>query len=192
MNRKVLINKVIAVSLLLALNATYSMVVLANNGKAVGEIIIPGIYSTGEAPVVLVNGESVKSGRTIFSTSTISTPGESSVIVDLGKAGKIELLPKSSLALSFDDTTISAELTSGSVTVLNAAKSVSVKTLTGDLVNLNAGETATASSGTATKNAGKKGPGGLEWWGWALIIGGATAVIILATTGDGGVVSPTR
>jgi hypothetical protein len=162
-----------------ALIATYSMVALASDGKATGEIVVKG---SNEASIVTVNGESVKSGRTIFSSSTISTPEGASAIVNLGKAGRLEIAPNTTFVLSFDQTGINGDLASGSVTVLNAAKSVSVKTASGEVIELNSGDTATSASGTASTKAATSGNN--NWLVYALIFGGAVAGIVWATTQD--------
>ena len=178
MKSKSVIYKAFTTSLLVALIATCSMVTLAIDGKTSGEIVVTG-NSTAETAAVTVNGEPVKTGRTIFSSSTISTSEGSGAIINLGKAGRIELAPNTIFALSFDDASISGSLTAGSVTVLNASKSVSVKTLSGEAVQLNAGDTASANAGTATQTATTSGDN--NWWAFALIFGGAVAGIILAT-----------
>ena len=79
-------------------------------------------------------------------------PGDAGAIINLGKAGRIELAHNTTFAVSFDDSSINGSLSTGSITVLNAAHAVGVKTLSGD-VHLNAGETAAASSATASKAA---------------------------------------
>src|SRR5436190_4340996 len=199
MNSKSVIYKAFTTSLLVALIATCSMVTLAVDGKASGEIVVTG-NSAAETAAVTVNGEPVKSGRTIFSSSTISTSEGAGAIINLDKAGRIELAPNTTFALSFDNAAISGSLSAGKVTVLNAAHSVSVKTLSGEAVQLNAGDTATANATqtqtTATANTG----GDNNWWAYALIFGGAVTGIIFATTDHndnnfggnaGGGVSPT-
>ena len=218
MNSKLWIRKALTLCMMVALVATYSMVALANTGKAVGELIVTGNSSGADAPFVIVNGEAAKSGRTIFSSSTISTPDGAGAIVNLGKAGKIELAPKTNLTLSFDNASISGELSTGSLTVLNAAQSVNIKTSTGETFVLNSGETASA-EGVKTAAADHRDAngtcidddkdgkldcddeGGAAWWIWAAIFGGAIAGIVIAATSDnnrialgGGttVVSPTR
>jgi hypothetical protein len=178
MNSKSVIYKAFTTSLLVALIATCSMVTLAIDGKTSGEIVVTGT-SAAETAAVTVNGEPVKSGRTIFSSSTISTSEGAGAILNLGKAGRIELAPNTTFALSFDDAAISGNLSAGSVTVLNAAKSVSVRTLSGEAVQLNAGDTASASANTAQTTAATSGDN--NWWAFALIFGGAVAGIILAT-----------
>ncbi len=178
MNSKSLFHKALTMCLTFALIATYSMVALANDGKATGEITVTG---SGDTSTVSVNGEAVKSGRTIFSSSTISTQEGAKAIVNLGKAGRLEIAPNTTFTLSFDKTDISGDLASGSVTVLSAAKSVAVKTAAGETVVLNAGDTASASSGSSSKSASSSSP---NWAMFALIFGGAIAGIVLATSQD--------
>jgi len=129
-----------------------------------------------------VNGEVAKSGRSIFSSSTIATTDDAGAIINLGKAGKLELARNTTFTVSFDDSSINGSLSSGSITVLNAAHTVGVKTLAGD-VKLNAGETSSAIAQTAqTANTGASGR---AWGWWALIVGGAVAVIIIAAVDHG-------
>jgi hypothetical protein len=79
---------------------------------------------TGDLSVVgevSVNGTSAISGATVFSDSTITTGQNSSAVVSLGKLGRVELLPNSSLKLSFNDTGISGVLESGKVRVSSSS-----------------------------------------------------------------------
>ena len=196
MNSKLWIRNAVTMCLLVALVATYSMVALASDGKNAGELVITG---GSETSFVTVNGEVAKSGRTIFSSSTISTPEGAGAIVNLGKVGRIELSPDTTFALSFDDNSINGDLASGSITVLNAHQSVGVKNAAGEFVKLNVGETATADSGAASK-APTKSVHGHDWAWYALIFGGAAAVIIYTAAkrsdrnfgGTGTVISPVR
>lgn len=196
MNSKLWIRKSLTSCLMVAMIATYSMVALASGGKTAGEIVVTGDNSNG----VTVNGESVKSGRSVFSSSTISTPEGSGAIVNLGKVGRIELTPNTTFTLSFDDDAMSGNLAAGMVTVLSAAKSVGVTTLSGNVV-LNAGESATADSGTAAKKDDDDNDTGNAWIWYALIFGGAAAGIIIAAStanndvnlgGGATVISPSR
>jgi len=162
---------------MVAILATYSMVALASPAAAVGELTISA--SGSDIPNVTVNGEMAKSGRSIFSSSVVSTPENASAVINLGKAGSIELAPNSTFAVSFDSSSISGDLTSGTVTVLGASAPVNVKTVGGQMVKLNAGESASA--------AGKKDDpdddhAGAAWWLWAVVFGGAAAGILIATT----------
>jgi hypothetical protein len=62
---------------------------------------------------VTVNGQSAISGATVFSDSTIATGQNSSATVGLGKMGRVELLPNSSLKLTFSGNSISGNLDAG-------------------------------------------------------------------------------
>lgn len=179
MNSKVWIRKAMTMSLTVAILATYSMVALASDGRAAGEIVITGNTA---AAAVTVNGEPAKSGRTIFSSSTISTPEGAGAIINLGKAGSIELAPNTTFSVSFDSKSISGDLAAGSVSVLNAAEAVGVKTLAGQMVNLNAGETATA---TAAGSSPTPAPtNGHSIWPFILVLVGAAAIIIWTAAKD--------
>jgi hypothetical protein len=75
---------------------------------------------TGDLSVVgevSVNGTSAISGATVFSDSTVTTAKGSSAVVSLGKLGRVEVLPESSLKLSFTETGVSGMLESGRVRV---------------------------------------------------------------------------
>lgn len=195
MNSKIWIRKALSMCLVVATMATYSMVTLANSEKIAGELTI----SSKVASAVKVNGEVAQNGRSIFSSSTIATPENTSAVINLGKAGKVQLAPNTILTLSFNEKGISGDLAAGQITVLNASESVNVKTPNGTTVKLGAGETATA-NGQAQDDDDTTG-GGSSWLVWALVLGGAAAGIVIAATTNnnrislGGattVVSPTR
>ncbi len=188
-----LAQKALTSCVLVVLVTACSMINLASSNKPIGELVVTGSKST-DGSSVTVNGEPAKSGRTIFTSSTITTPEHSGAMINLGKAGKIQLSPGSTFIISVDGNAVSGDITAGSVTVLSGAQSVGVRTLTGDVVTLNVGETANAASGSSTKKA-QTGPGGLDWWIWAAIVGGAAAAIIIAVAvsdDDDDRVSPVR
>ncbi|MFN0140607.1 MAG: hypothetical protein ACKVQW_11050 [Pyrinomonadaceae bacterium] len=165
-----------------------SMVALANSVKPVGELVVNGKSDKA----VTVNGEPAASGRTIFAASTITTPEGMTAVLDLGKAGKIELAPNTTYNLNSDGS-LSGSLTAGTARVLNSASTVGIKTLTGETVNLNAGEMVTANSATAKKNAANASDE--DWWIWVIIFGAAATAILLFTLDgdeDGPQASPTR
>jgi hypothetical protein len=196
---KLRISQVLSVVSSIAVFITFSMISLAADGKVMGEISVTGKMVNGQLPVVTVNGEAVQSGRTIFSSSRISTSNESTATLNLGRIGTIKLSPNTELVVSFSEKGISGDLLSGEVSVLNApADTVSLKTPTGTLT-LNAGETASAvkSGGNSQQN----NPGAAGWWWVAILVGGAVAGVVIAANSDnnrvalgGGtsVVSPTR
>jgi hypothetical protein len=92
----------------------YSMVALA----------APQQGPTGDLSVVgevTVNGTSAISGATVFSDSTVTTAKGSSAVVSLGKLGRVEVLPESSLKLSFTETGVTAMLDAGRVRVSSSS-----------------------------------------------------------------------
>ncbi len=184
--------RVLTSSLLFVFIAFSSSVSLAVSSKPVGEILVSG-SSPIEGETVTVNGEPARTGRTIFASSSIVTPEGMAVTLNLGKAGKIQLDPGTEFLLNVDGDSVNGDLKKGSLSVLNSASPVGVRTLTGDTVNVNGGETVAA---TAASSARKKaGPGGVDWWIWGAIIAGATVAVILIATrddDDGTVTSPVR
>ena len=200
MNSKVWIRKALSMCLVVATVATYSMVALAGSERVAGELSVSGKIVNGETPFVKVNGEAAQSGRSIFSSSTIATPEDASATVNIGKVGKIELAPNTTLALSFDEKGINGDLLAGRVTVLNSSDTVNIKTLDGSVAKLNAGNSAVA-TGKVQDDDDSVNDGGSAVLIWAAILGGAAVGIIIAATTDnnriavGGsstVVSPTR
>ena len=181
MKSKVLVQQALTMSVMFALVVTFSMVTLANSGNAVGELTVIGTSSPGDSSFVTVNGEAAKSGRTVFSSSTISTPDDMQAIVSFGKVGRLQFAPGTTFTIAANGDSISGDLTKGSLTVLNASQVVAVRTLSGDVVNVNAGETASATSSSAAKKKGS-GPGGLELWQLLAIIGAGAAVAIYFAT----------
>jgi len=85
------------------------MIALATPGQkaASGELSASG--------QVTVNGQSAISGATVFSDSTVTTAKGSSAVVSLGKLGRVELMPDTSVKLSFSNSSVSAMLDSGRV-----------------------------------------------------------------------------
>lgn len=167
--------------------------VVSASGKIAGEILV-----ADRGAAVTVNGEVVKSGRSIFSGSTIDTPASAGAVLSLGTAGRIELAPGSSFTVSFDDSKISGLLSAGKVTVISSTEKVKVETADGKVSELSTGESSETSKqqdDTATSK------GGGNWWIWTLVFGGAVTGVVLASITDnnrtsvgGGttIVSPSR
>jgi hypothetical protein len=108
--------KPITLALAIAVLCIQSMVALAAQQGQTGP--------TGDLSVVgevTVNGTSAISGATVFSDSTITTSKGSSAVVSLGKLGRVELLPESSLKLSFTETGLTGMLNSGRVRVSSSS-----------------------------------------------------------------------
>ncbi len=199
MNSKLWIRKALSMCLCVAILATYSMVALAGPRKVAGELTVSGKDVSGEAPFVLVNGEAAKSGRSVFSASTVTTPEGVSALINLGKLGKVELAPSTVLNLTFDEAGVSGDLASGTVSVLGTSDKVSIKTLDGKIVQLASGQSVSASGKLQDDDDDDDDAGG-AWWIWAAVFGGASVVILWTALKDndinigsgGTVISPTR
>ena len=173
MNSNGLVSKALSLCLTVAILAAYSMTTLAGTDKIAGQLLI-----NGKTPFVKVNGKATQSGSSILSSSTIATPADSSVIIDLGKIGKLELAPKTTLAgLTFGEKGINGELLAGQVTVLGAAQSVNLTTAEGKVTTLKVGESLNAAKAQDDDDDDDDDGGGWALWA-ALIIGGAVALII--------------
>jgi len=102
-----------------------SMVALASpaqDAKMSGELTASGS--------VMVDGAKAISGATIFTDSTISTGEKSSAIVTLPKLGRVELLPNTSMKVSFTEASLNGTLDSGRLIVTTnqgAAANVTTK-----------------------------------------------------------------
>src|SRR5918912_1432238 len=110
--------KSIAFCLAVTVLSVYSMVVLASPGQTgqtgpSGELSVSG--------QVTVNGQNAISGATVLSDSTITTAANSSATVSLGNLGRVQLMPGTSLKLSFTNTGLTGSLGSGRVQVSNSA-----------------------------------------------------------------------
>lgn len=173
-------SKALSFCLLVAMLATYSMIALAGDARVAGEIVVSGTAVDGNAPVVLVNGEQVKSGRSIFTSSSIITDEFSSATVSIGSLGALRIAPNSSVSLSFDSNGIRTSLERGGVAVLSAADAVSVALPNGTVSEVTAGN----SISTAPQDDDDDDDGGSSWWVWALVFGGATAAVVFAAISD--------
>ena len=198
MNSKLWIRKALSMCLSVAVLATYSSVALGGPGKAAGELAVSGKNVNGEAPFVFVNGEVARSGRSVFSGSTITTSESTNAVVNLSKLGKIELAPNTALNLTFDENGISGALTSGTVSVLGAAQNVNITTPNGKTVQLSAGQSVSTSG--KQDDDDDDDDAGAAWWIWGGVFGAAAVVILWTALSDGEievgsggtVVSPTR
>ena len=197
--------KSIAFSLAVAILSVYSMVVLATPGQTgpSGELSVSG--------QVTVNGQSAISGATVFSDSTITTAKGSSAVVSLGKLGRFDVLPESSIKLSFTESGVTAMLDAGRVRV-SSGSMTSIVTKDGSAiadapavftVDVECGNTVVATqsgnvtlrAGNSTKqiaagsqdSAGTAAPGTrctrLKTEGMKGIGGGALAALLLAAGG---------
>lgn len=131
------LSQLTAVCLAFAVFFSSSMFVLAAPGVKTlsAEIIVSGPNGV-ENPAVLLNGEQAFSGRTFQTSGVVTTSGQGSAVINLGKLGRINLLPGSVLSLSLADNNISGELSAGQMKVLNAeGVAVNIKTPDNNVTN---------------------------------------------------------
>ena len=96
---------------------------------------------TGNAPAgkflkiegqVSVNGAAAISGATVFSDSTITTAARSSAVVSLGKLGRVEVLPSSTMKLDFSDASISVSMLDAGRVRISSSSNVTATATTRD------------------------------------------------------------
>jgi len=215
-------SRVLVFTLSISLMCVQTLVAAAlpAKGIAAAEITVKGPRNGGEKPFVVVNGERAFNGRTFFSNGTISTTETSSATVSLGKLGRINLAPSSSLSLTFAEGQIEGELSNGTATFSNT-EGVSVKMNTPHdsvknegtsssrfSVTVMGGQTGVAvESGTVRYHNGTAltskqdddddDDDDDDWKGWAAVaaIGGAIAVVVIIialSDDDDDTVSPVR
>lgn len=179
MTVKPLLKKSLSVFLTTAVFLTYSMVTLASVPAATGELTVTGV--AGTESFVSVNGEAVKSSRSVFFPAVVTTPDNASATIAFGKSGAIRVEAGTSVTVNFDGRNVSAILSSGSVKVLASETGVAVAMPDGSTKTVPAGET--AATNRAQDDDDNKG-GGAAWWLWALVFGGAAAGMIIGATYD--------
>jgi len=79
---------------------------------------------------VSVNGTSAVSGATVFSDSTITTAARSSAVVSLGKLGRVEVLPQSTMKLIFGDESVSVGMLDQGRVRISSSSNVTAKVST--------------------------------------------------------------
>lgn len=115
--------RMLVVALLLAVTAVIvsSQTSRTNAGKL--------IHIEGE---VSVNGASAIKGATVFSDSTITTAARSSAVVSLGKLGRVEVLPSSTMKLSFGDSSVAVAMLDQGRVRISSSSGVNATTTTND------------------------------------------------------------
>lgn len=115
------LRNITAACLAMVIFTTSSMIALAAGGNKslMGEITVSG-QTEGNAPFVLLNGESAFTGRTFISNGTIETPEAVTSTIKLGKLGYVVLSPKSTLTLNLEENAIAGTLSTGNAQVFNA------------------------------------------------------------------------
>jgi hypothetical protein len=113
----------VSLSLLLVIAVALPIPCLAIEAAGPGGNAQPAaqIWTYGE---VNLNNDPTVSGTTIFSGSTISTTLNSTAVLTVGNAARLELLPFSSLYLEYDKQGVRCKLSSGSVRVAASHEAV--------------------------------------------------------------------
>lgn len=90
---------------------------------------------TGDLSVVgevSVNGTSAISGAAVFSDSTITTTKHSSAVVSLGKLGRVEILPGTTMKLSFTGSRITVRMLDAGRVRVSSSSAIAVTATTRD------------------------------------------------------------
>ena len=109
--------------------AVSAMVVVGNNSQATRAGAGKLLQIDGQ---VNVNGTAAISGATVFSDSTVTTAARSSAVVSLGKLGRVEVLPDSSMKLSFSDENVAVGMLDQGRVRISSSSNVTAKASTRD------------------------------------------------------------
>ena len=153
------------------------MVALAGDKKIAGEIVISGNSA------VLVNGEAAKSGRTVFSSSTIVTPADASAVVSVKGVGKIKISPNTKMIVNFDEDNISGSIQNGKLTVLNSKNEVSITAPNGKTAALSSGDSVVTADDHDDSDS-DDGSSTLAWVGFMAVLAGAGVIFAIAAASD--------
>jgi hypothetical protein len=126
--------------LVLSANALHGVIdVLAQVAQVSGKVTLKQADGT-EVPAgkiganvqVSLNGTNAISGATVFSDSTVTTAKGSSAVVSLGKLGRVEVTPESTMKLSFTDSSITAAMLEAGRVRVSSSSGVSATATTND------------------------------------------------------------
>src|SRR5215203_289995 len=123
---------------LISMRMAVEVVVLVVSGIAIVAGILPQASGAPSGKLiqvegqVSVNGTSAISGATVFSDSTVTTAARSSAVVSLGKLGRVEVLPDSTMKLSFSDPNVSVGMLDQGRVRLSSSSNVTAKVTTKD------------------------------------------------------------
>lgn len=181
-----LIRKAVSLPLCFSMLSVFSAFAFADSNVVVGELMVSQMSFGGNVPEVSVNGELAKSGRSVFSSSSIITSENTTAIVYLGRLGSVELAPNSVVLLSFDSDGASGQLSSGKITVLGASNPMSFTNSNGESILLGAGESLDAAVATQDDDDADLKKKSVPGWVWAVIVGAVAAGVGLGASGGSG------
>ena len=196
---------VLSLSFCLLCVQTLNATTVPAKSVAAAEIAVDGPRENGEKAFVLVNGEKAFTGRTFISNGIVSTTDTSSATISLGKLGRIELAPSSTLTLSFSDGRIVGDLAKGRLNISNSdGVAVAINTPSESITNEGTSASrftvsvAGEQTGLAVANGNVRSNGSAvalqddddddddHWkaWVWVGIIGGAVATFFIVRALD--------
>jgi hypothetical protein len=115
--------------LVLVLLSWSALVVAGSSPQATRSQTGKLLQVTGE---VTVNGAKAVAGATISSDSAITTGQRSSAVVSLGKLGRVEVLPQTTMKLSFTDDSVSVSMLDAGRVRVSSSSNVNASTTTND------------------------------------------------------------
>jgi hypothetical protein len=108
----------ISAGLFVVILITSSQFLLAQNRGLVGELtVIKNVSSANNEEFVTIDGTRAVSGRSVMSPADIVTPPSASAKISIPQTGNITISPNSKMNLSFVNSSIAGELTTGEVTI---------------------------------------------------------------------------
>lgn len=106
-----------------------AVAVVGNAPQAAKTVIGKLLQVTGQ---VTVNGARAVAGATVSSDSAITTRQNSSAVVSLGKLGRVEVLPQTTMKLSFSDDSVSVSMLDAGRVRVSSSSNVNASTTTND------------------------------------------------------------
>ena len=88
---------------------------------------------------VTVNGTNAISGATVFSDSTVTTAKGSSAVVSLGKLGRVEIMPDTTVKLTFTDSSMTVAMLDAGRVRISSSSGVNASATTTDGVVIGKG-----------------------------------------------------
>lgn len=125
MNRFTPLTLLVLIVVLLSLSALVVVGAPQTANTATGKLL----QVTGQ---VTVNGERAVAGATISSDSAVTTGQNSSAVVSLGKLGRVEVLPQTTMKLSFTDDSVSVSMLDAGRVRISSSSNVNASTTTND------------------------------------------------------------
>ena len=109
--------KVTALVLAFVVSQVYVQASLFSSPKAspqpAAQQLLGARIMTRQNKPVMVNGNSVPSGTTLFSGAQVRTSAETGATIDLGSLGRLDIGPNTNLSLMFTESNVSVNLQSG-------------------------------------------------------------------------------